>query len=83
MTPSEFLKECTIEVLEKRLEMQAENFKIVMDHRDSLLVELEKCYAEIADKEALTKELYDMLKNDKQRSDHFRGLPQRKRKSEL
>jgi hypothetical protein len=53
MTPSEFLKECTIEVLEKRLEMQADNFKIVMDHRDSLLVELEKCYAEIADKEAI------------------------------
>jgi hypothetical protein len=59
MTPSEFLKECTIEVLEKRLEMQADNFKIVMDHRDSLLVELENCYAEIADKEAIITRLYN------------------------
>jgi hypothetical protein len=64
MTPSELLKEWTIDDLEKRIEMQAENFKTVMDHRDSLLIELEKCYAEIADKEAIIAEAKSVLFSD-------------------
>jgi hypothetical protein len=61
MVTSELKKEWMIDALEKRLETQAEYFKIVMDHRDSLLVELEKCYAEIADKDAQIKQLYDTM----------------------